>query len=98
MGTIQSRLWTVCVPVSFHFVAFLCLWNKQRNQRNLEPLAVKKIGYVSGIFIYPVKSCKGISLDSSNCLLEGLEFDRFVESKICCKMLVRFRHSLKHLL
>ena len=76
MGSAPSRLWTVCVPLSFHVIAFAFLWWKQRNTINAE-----QIGHVAGIFIYPVKSCKGISLNSANCLIEGLEFDRFVYSR-----------------
>ena len=36
----------------------------------------KEIGRVSGLFIYPVKSCKGISVDDVKCVKEGMEYDR----------------------
>lgn len=45
------------------------------------PAVFKKIGHVAGLFIYPVKSCRGISLEASNCLIEGLQNDRY--SAIC---------------
>ena len=81
MGASHSRFWTICLPASLHFIAFAYLWRKQRNQKKLEHLVFEKIGHVTGIFIYPVKSCKGISLESSNCCIEGLELDRFVSDK-----------------
>lgn len=34
------------------------------------------VGKVTGLYIYPVKSCKGIRLDSAVCLEQGLEHDR----------------------
>ncbi|KAJ7365553.1 Mitochondrial amidoxime reducing component 2 [Desmophyllum pertusum] len=36
----------------------------------------KEMGRVSGLFIYPVKSCKGIRVDDVKCFREGMEFDR----------------------
>ena len=81
MGSAHSTSWTVCVPLSFHVIAFGFLWWKQRKGIKAERLVFEKIGHVAGIFIYPVKSCKGISLNSANCLIEGLESDRFVSSR-----------------
>ena len=81
IGSAPSRLWTICVPLSFHATVFAFLWWKQRNSINAEHLVFEKIGHVAGIFIYPVKSCKGISRTSARSLIEGLEFDRFVYSR-----------------
>jgi len=81
MGSVHSRLCTLCVPLSFHVIVFALLWWKQRKATNTECLVFEKTGHVTGIFIYPVKSCKGISLNSANCLIEGLESDRFVRSR-----------------
>lgn len=39
---------------------------------------------VAALYVYPIKSCRGISVDSSELLREGLEFDRrfmFVDSQ-----------------
>ena len=81
MGSSHSRLCRICVPVSWHFIAFAFLWWKQRKAIKAEHLVFEKIGHVTGIIIYPVKSCKGISLTSANCLTEGLQSDRFDHEK-----------------
>lgn len=39
----------------------------------------RQVGYVSGLFIYPVKSCAGIELENAVCFTEGIQFDRYVE-------------------
>lgn len=36
----------------------------------------RQVGYVSGLFIYPVKSCAGIELENAMCFTEGIQFDR----------------------
>ena len=46
-------------------------------QRNGRRRTYEEIGRVSGLFIYPVKSCKGISVSDIKCVKEGMEFDRW---------------------
>ena len=72
-------LWRICLPLSLNFIAFAFLWWKHRKALKAKPAVFKKIGHVAGIFIYPVKSCRGISLEASNCLIEGLQNDRYVQ-------------------
>ncbi|CAH3150256.1 unnamed protein product [Porites lobata] len=76
MGNFPSRSWRLCVPFSLHFVAFAFLWWKHRKALKGGNLIFEKIGHVAGIIFYPVKSCRGISLETANCLIEGLEDDR----------------------
>ena len=71
-------LWRICLPLSLNFIAFAFLWWKHRKALKAKPAVFKKIGHVAGIFIYPVKSCRGISIEASNCLIEGLQNDRYV--------------------
>ena len=71
-------LWRICLPLSLNFIAFAFLWWKHRKALKAKPAVFKKIGHVAGIFIYPVKSCRGISLEASNCLIEGLQNDRYI--------------------
>jgi hypothetical protein len=33
-------------------------------------------GHIAALYIYPVKSCRGISLEQADCLASGLKFDR----------------------
>lgn len=72
-------LWRICLPLSLNFIAFAFLWWKHRKALKAKPAVFKKIGHVAGLFIYPVKSCRGISLEASNCLIEGLQNDRYVQ-------------------
>ena len=74
-------LWRIFLPLSVNFIAFAFLWWKHRKALKAKNDVFKKIGHVTGIFIYPVKSCRGISLETSNCLIEGLQNDRY--SAIC---------------
>ncbi|XP_029205371.2 mitochondrial amidoxime reducing component 2-like isoform X2 [Acropora millepora] len=80
MGSSPSRLWTICLPaVGISFIPLAFLWRIFRGQKNslsADHIAFEEIGHLAGIYIYPVKSCKGISLESSACLIEGLQFDR----------------------
>ena len=78
MGNFPSRSWRLCVPFSLHFVAFAFLWWKHRQALKAGNLIFEKIGHVAGTIFYPVKSCRGISLKTANCLIEGLEDDRLV--------------------
>ena len=45
-------------------------------ERNERKRCYKEVGRVSGLFIYPVKSCKGIRVDEVKCLKEGMQYDR----------------------
>ena len=90
-------LWRICLPLSLNFIAFAFLWWKHRKALKAKPAVFKKIGHVAGLFIYPVKSCRGISLEASNCLIEGLQNDRY--SAICqlqcfCETYKRYVSSL----
>lgn len=74
MGTSHSRLWTITIPLSLTLLAFAHYRWRQRRQRKIEHY--EQVGHVTGLFIYPVKSCAGISLETADCLTEGLQFDR----------------------
>ena len=76
MGTSHSRLWTVTIPLSLPLLAFVHYRWRQRRLRKIEHY--KQVGHVTGLFIYPVKSCAGISLETAHCLTEGLQLDRSV--------------------
>ena len=76
MGASYSRLWTISLPLSLPVLAFAYYWWKQRQVRQIEHF--EQVGHVSGLFIYPVKSCAGIWLKTANCLTAGIQFDRFV--------------------
>ncbi|EDO35680.1 predicted protein [Nematostella vectensis] len=60
----------VCVPAAVASSIALLYWYKTRKR------AFRPSGHVSGLYIYPIKSCKGIPLDSALCLTEGLQYDR----------------------
>ena len=45
-------------------------------ERNERRRSYKEVGRVSDLFIYPVKSCKGIRVDDVKCFKEGMEYDR----------------------
>lgn len=57
------------------FVALAALgvlwWQKREKKRTF-----MEVGRVTELFVYPVKSCKGIKLTEARCLKEGMEFDR----------------------
>ena len=78
MGTSHSRLWTITIPLSLPLLAFVHYRWRQRRLRKIEHY--EQVGHVTGLFIYPVKSCAGISLETADCLTEGLQFDRSVYS------------------
>ena len=84
MGTSHSRLWTITIPLSLTLLAFAHYRWRQRRQRKIEHY--EQVGHVTGLFIYPVKSCAGISLETADCLTEGLQFDRSVY--LCFYLLV----------
>lgn len=61
--------------MSAPFVALAALgvlwWQKREKKRTF-----MEVGRVTELFVYPVKSCKGIKLTEARCLKEGMEFDR----------------------
>ena len=48
------------------------LWWQRREKKR----TYKEVGRVSELFVYPVKSCKGIRVNEAKCFKEGMEFDR----------------------
>ena len=76
MGKSHSRLWTITIPLSLPLLAFAYYRWRQRRLGKIEHY--EEVGHVTGLFIYPVKSCAGISLETADCLTAGLQFDRFV--------------------
>ena len=71
-----SKVLLICVP-AVAAVGLALLWWK-RNGKNM---SYTKIGYVSGLFVHPVKSCKRLPIESTKCLREGMEFDRYCISR-----------------
>jgi len=66
-----SKYFLIGLPV-VAFVGLAALW-LERNERKR---SYKEVGRVSDLFIYPVKSCKGIRVDDVKCFKEGMEYDR----------------------
>ena len=61
----------------------ILFWKKRRSKSH------KQVGVVSGLFVYPVKSCKGIALAEAECgFSEGIKHDR-------CVVASRFCHSYR---
>lgn len=77
MGSFHSRLWKIALPVSLPLLAFAYLRWRQMQVKKIE--LFRQVGYVSGLFIYPVKSCAGIELENAVCFTEGIQFDRYIE-------------------
>ncbi|KAL9953903.1 hypothetical protein ACROYT_G041376 [Oculina patagonica] len=66
-----SKYLLIGLPV-VALAGFAALWW----QRNMRRRSYKEVGRVSGLFFYPVKSCKGIRVHDAKCLKEGMEYDR----------------------
>ena len=66
-----SKYLLIGLPVVV-LAGFAALWWQGKEKRR----SFEEIGRVSGLFIYPVKSCKGIPVDDVKCFKEGMEFDR----------------------
>lgn len=81
MGTSHSRLWAITIPLSLPLLAFTYYRWKDRRLRKIEHY--EQVGHVAGLYVYPVKSCAGISLETADCFTEGLQFDRSVYLFIC---------------
>lgn len=52
-------------------VAAVIYWRRRQSKE------FHAVGQVTGLYVYPVKSCKGIPLDSVVCLEQGLQHDRY---------------------
>lgn len=64
-----SKYLLIGLPV-LALAGFAALWWQRRKG------IYKAVGRVSDLFVYPVKSCKGIQLTEAKCCKEGIEFDR----------------------
>ena len=56
--------------------AALGVWLLTRWRRSSSSRAGRKVATVTGIYIYPVKSCQPVSVTSAQCLTKGFRFDR----------------------
>ena len=45
-------------------------------QRREEKVSCTEVGRVRELWVYPVKSCKGIQLTEAKCFKRGIEYDR----------------------
>ncbi|KAL9953901.1 hypothetical protein ACROYT_G041374 [Oculina patagonica] len=70
-GFSYSKYLLIGLPV-VALAGFVALWWHRSEKKR----SYKEIGRVSGLFIYPVKTCKGISVDEVKCFKEGMEHDR----------------------
>lgn len=66
-----SKYLLIGLPV-LALAGLAALWWRKKERR----LTYREVGRVSELFIYPVKSCKGIRVDEVKCFKEGMEFDR----------------------
>lgn len=66
-----SKYLLIGVPVAV-LASCAALWLREK----LRKRSFKEVGRVSGIFVYPVKSCKGIRVPDIKCFKEGMEYDR----------------------
>lgn len=66
-----SKYLLIGLPV-IALAGIAALWWQRKERR----MTYKEMGRVSDLFIYPVKSCKGIRVDEVKCFKEGMEYDR----------------------
>ena len=66
-----SKYLLIGVPVAV-LASCAVLWLREKQRRR----SFKEVGRVSGLFVYPVKSCKGIRVRDIKCFKEGMEYDR----------------------
>lgn len=92
MGTSHSRLWAITIPLSLPLLAFTYYRWRQGRLRKIE--LYEQVGHVAGLYVYPVKSCAGISLETADCFTEGLQFDRSVYLFVC-KNVMDFHYYAK---
>lgn len=67
-----SKYLLIGLPVAV-LASCAALWLREK----LRKRCFKEVGRVSGIFVYPVKSCKGIRVRDMKCFKEGMEYDRW---------------------
>lgn len=72
----------------FKYAAFLYLTKKRRSK-------YQKVGAVSELYIYPVKSCKGIKVDSLRCTKLGVEYEG-VRDRYCMYTIIMFLLLIRH--
>ena len=66
-----SKYLLIGVPVAVLASCAVLWWREKLRRRSF-----KEVGRVSGLFVYPVKSCKGIRVRDIKCFKEGMEYDR----------------------
>ena len=66
-----SKYLLIALPV-VALAGFAALWWQRKERKR----SYTEVGRVSGLIIYPVKSCKGIRVDNAKCFKEGMEYDR----------------------
>ena len=71
----RRLLLSVSVAVATGVAAFW--WRKKQRARSYE-----QVGFVSALNVYPVKSCKAISLEHAECLVTGIKHDRYTVSRV----------------
>ena len=69
--TVYSKYLLIGLPVAV-LAGFAALWLREKKRKR----SFKEVGRVSGLFIYPVKSCKRIRVHDVKCFREGMEYDR----------------------
>ena len=68
----DRRLLLLSVPVAVATGVVAFWWmRKQRARTYLQ------VGFVSALNVYPVKSCRAISLEHAECLVTGIKYDRY---------------------
>ena len=70
MATFNKYL-LIALPV-LALAGLAALWWQKRERKG----TYEEVGHVTEMFIYPVKSCKGIRMTEAKCFKEGMEFDR----------------------
>ena len=71
MSSSYSKYLLVGLPV-LALGGLAALWWHKREKKG----TYKEVGRVTELFIYPVKSCKGIQVSKAKCFKDGMEFDR----------------------
>ncbi|XP_069482909.1 mitochondrial amidoxime reducing component 2-like [Ambystoma mexicanum] len=83
--SISAALQAGLQHLSQHRVAWLCaaglgtsiaaawLWSSRSQHVAWRPDRLKQVGVVSQLFVYPIKSCKGVSISEAECTEMGLK-------------------------
>ena len=72
------------------FASLAALWWKKKGEKKR---TYEEMGRVSELFIYPVKSCKGIRVTEAKCFKEGMEFDRYASVIVLRLNLLLMKHG-----